>query len=92
MDRHLKEAQQWQLSIDNLTDTNANGGISATVANFTAGLYLARTTATSFNEINLANSQALHPLPACRTYYRQITMQPAMAKEYIFNNRAKKRI
>ncbi len=77
-------------SINYLTDTSANGGIPATVTNITAGLYLARTPATSFNVINLAHTQASHPLPACRTYYRPITMQPAMAEEYILNNRAKK--
>ena len=76
-------------TINYLTDTSANGGIPTTTANLTAGLYLAKVPATTYNGINLSTSQASHPLPACRIYYSQITMQPALAEEYILSNRAK---
>lgn len=76
-------------TINYLNETSVNGGIPATTANITAGLYINRPPATSFNGINLANSQASHPLPACRIYYSQIVIQPALAEEYITNNRAK---
>lgn len=77
-------------TINYLTDTSANGGIPTTTANLTAGLYLAKVPATTYNGINLSTSSASHPLPACRIYYSQITMQPALAEEYILSNRAKK--
>jgi hypothetical protein len=77
-------------TINYLCDTSANGGIPTSVANITAGLYLAKPPATSYNGINLATSAASHALPACRIYYSQITIQPALAEEYILNNRAKK--
>jgi len=77
-------------TINYLTEASASGGIPATVANITAGIYLAKVPATSYNGINLANSSASHPLPACRIYYSQITIQPELAEEYIINNRAKK--
>ena len=77
-------------TINYLTEQSSGGGIPATTANITAGLYLAKVPATSYNGINLGNSAASHPLPACRIYYSQITIQPALAEEYILNNRAKK--
>jgi len=77
-------------TINYLNATSANGGIPATVVNLTAGLYIAKPPATSYNGINLANSSASHPLPACRIYYSQIVIQPNLAEEYILANRAKK--
>jgi hypothetical protein len=77
-------------TINYMSDTSANGGIPATVANITAGLYLAKPPNTSYNGINLRTSEASHPLPACRIYYSQITLQPSYADEYVLNNRAKK--
>lgn len=77
-------------TINYLNETSANGGIPATVANLTAGVYIRNPPATSFNGVNLALSAASHPLPACRIYYSQIIIQPALAEEYILNNRAKK--
>jgi hypothetical protein len=77
-------------TINYLNATSANGGIPATVANLTAGLYIAKPPATSYNGINLATSSASHPLPACRIYYSQIVIQPNLAEEYILANRAKK--
>ena len=77
-------------TINYLKEASASGGIPATTANITAGLYLAKPPATSYNGINLSSSAASHPLPACRIYYSQITIQPSYADEYILNNRAKK--
>ena len=77
-------------TINYLNETSANGGIPANVANITAGLYINKPPATSYNGINLATSGASHPLPACRIYYSQIIIQPDLAEEYILNNRAKK--
>ena len=77
--------------VNYLTEASAGGGIPATVANNTAGCYLAKIPATSYNDVDLNNAQgASYPLPACRIYYSQITIQPALAEEYILNNRAKK--
>jgi hypothetical protein len=77
-------------TVNYLQDAGTTGGIPATTANITAGLYLSRPPATSFNGINLNNANFTHPLPACRIYYSQITIQPEYAEEYILNNRAKK--
>ena len=77
-------------TVNYLTEASASGGIAATTAFITAGLYLVKPPATSFNGINLANSAASHPLPACRIYYSQITIQPALAEEYVMSNRGKK--
>lgn len=77
-------------TINHLADVPANGGIPLTVANITAGVYLNKPPSTSYNGVNLATSGASHPLPACRIYYSQITIQPDYAEEYILNNRAKK--
>jgi hypothetical protein len=67
-------------TVNYLTEASASGGIPATTADITAGLYLVRAPATSFNGINLANAGNPHPLPACRIYYSQITIQPALAE------------
>jgi hypothetical protein len=77
-------------TVNYLTEASASGGIVNTTAFITAGLYLVKPPATSFNGINLANSGAVHPLPACRIYYSQITIQPALAEEYVMSNRGKK--
>ncbi len=77
-------------TVNYLTDTSANGGIPTTVTNLVAGLYIVKPPSTSFAGINLSTSGATHPMPACRIYYSQISMQPAMAQKYILDNRAKK--
>lgn len=77
-------------TINYLQDTGAQGGIPATTANITAGLYLAKPPTTSFNGVNLGSSGYSHYLPACRIYYSLITPQPAKMIEYVNNNRAKK--
>jgi len=77
-------------TINYLNETSANGGIPAGVVNITAGLYIAKPPATSFNGINLALSGASHSLPSCRIYYSQVTIRPELALSYIDNHRAKK--
>ena len=77
-------------TVNYLTEASASGGIPDTVANITAGLYLVKPPATTFNGINLANAASSHSLPACRIYYSQITIQPALAEEYVMSNRGKK--
>lgn len=77
-------------TVNYLTEASASGGIPNTTAFITAGLYLVKPPATSFNGINLANAGSSHSLPACRIYYSQITIQPALAEEYVMSNRGKK--
>ena len=77
-------------TINYLNEVPGNGGMPTTAVNLTAGLYIASPPNTSFNGVNLKNSTASHPMPACRMYYSQITIQPALAEEYIISNRAKK--
>ena len=79
-------------TINYLNETAASGGLgSTTLANITPGLHLAKVPATTYNCVNLSTSAASsHPLPACRIYCSQITLQPSFAKEYILNHRAKR--
>ena len=79
-------------NINYLPDTSANCGIPATVANITAGLYVAKIPSTTYVGVNLSQANINHPMPACRCYYSQITLQPELKEEYIANNRAKKLI
>jgi hypothetical protein len=72
------------INLNCLNKIAANGGLGATtVANIIAGLYLAKVPATNYDGINLSLSAASHPLPACRIYYSQITLQQSFAEEYI---------
>jgi len=77
-------------TVNYLNATAANGGTPATTVNITAGLYVAKIPSTSYNSVNLSLANVTHPMPACRIYYSQITIQPALAEEYILTNRAKK--
>ena len=77
-------------TVNYLNDTAANGGIPATTANITAGLCIAKIPTTTLVGVNLGNAQLPHPMPSCRCYYSQITIQPELKEEYIVNNRAKK--
>ena len=77
-------------TVNYLADTSANGGIPATTANITVGLYISKIPSTTYQGVNLSSAGAPHPCPACRIYYSQITIQPELAEEYILNNRAKK--
>jgi len=77
-------------TINYLPDTNGNGGVPGTATNITAGIYVAKVPSTTFNGVNLALCNASHPMPACRCYYSQITIQPKLRTLYEDNNRAKK--
>jgi hypothetical protein len=77
-------------TVNMLNELSANGGIPANTVNITAGLYISKPPATSFNGINLALSGASHPLTACRIYYSQISIQPDLAEQYLEVNSAKK--
>ena len=78
------------LSINWLGDTNANGGVPATVTGIVAGLYINKPPTTTFNTINLANSAAQHPLPNCRLYYSQISVDDTLALKYDRENEKKR--
>ena len=43
-----------------------------------------------FGGVNLASSNAAHPMPSCRFYYPQVIVKPELLIPYIENNRAKK--
>lgn len=77
-------------TINYLNAVSTAGGTPLTTVNITAGLYIAKAPTTTFNGVNLGSTNVSHPMPACRIYYSQITIQPALAEEYILTNRAKK--
>ena len=52
-------------TINYLPDTSANGGIPATVANITAGVYVAKIPSTTYVGVNLGSAGVNHPMPAC---------------------------
>jgi hypothetical protein len=58
--------------------------------NLVAGLYIAKPPTTSMAGINLASSNASHPLLNCRLYYNQITLQPEKSLMFVEQNRNKK--
>lgn len=55
-----------------------------------AGLYIAKPPTTSMNGINLASSNAAHPLLNCRLYYSQVSLQPEKSLMFVEQNRNKK--
>jgi hypothetical protein len=55
-----------------------------------AVLYIAQTHTTSFAGINLVASVLAHPLPNCRLYYSQVTVEPQKSIDYVQRNRNKK--
>jgi hypothetical protein len=77
------------LMISWLGDTNANGGIPQSTEGIVAGLYINKPPTTTFNGINLALSAAQHPLPNCRLYYSQISVDDTLALKYDTENEAK---
>ena len=77
-------------TINYLPDTSANGGIPATVANITAGVYIAKVPSTTCQGVNLSLSAASLSMPACSCYYSQITLKPELKAQYINEYRAKK--
>jgi hypothetical protein len=69
-----------------------NGGAGAGIApdsvtRIVAGSYIARPPITSFAGINLAASILQHPLPNCRLYYSQVTVEPQKSIDYVQRNR-----
>ena len=52
-------------TVNYLPDTSANGGIPATTANITAGLYLAKIPSTTYVGVNLGIGARANPMPAC---------------------------
>jgi ABC-type phosphate/phosphonate transport system substrate-binding protein len=67
-----------------------NTAVPTDTASIVAGLYISKPPITSFNGVNLANSNAAHPLMNCRLYYSQIIVQPEKSIKYIEQNRNKK--
>jgi hypothetical protein len=65
----------------------SNGIVPATVTQIVAGLYIARHPTTSFAGINLAANVLAHPLPNCRLYYSQVTVEPQKSTDYVQRNR-----
>jgi hypothetical protein len=66
------------------------GIVPASVTNIVASLYIARPPTTSFAGINLPTSVVQHPLPNCRLYYSQVTVDPQKSIDYVQRNRNKK--
>jgi hypothetical protein len=94
-------ALQYALTPENNTFSNTcplmvnwlganNVAVPTDTVNIVAGLYIAKPPITSFNCVNLANSNASHPLMNCRLYYSQIIVQPEKSIKYIEQNRNKK--
>ncbi len=55
-----------------------------------AGLYIGRPPTTSFAGMNLASANIAHPLPNCRLFYSQVTVDPQKSIDYVQRNRTKK--
>ena len=53
-------------------------------------MYIVRPPTTSFDGINLAAKVLAHPLPNCRLYYSQATIDPQKSIDYVQRNRNKK--
>jgi hypothetical protein len=66
------------------------GIVPATTQAIVAGLYIKSPPVTSFAGINLAASVVQHPLPNCRLYYSQVTVDPQKSIDYVQRNRNKK--
>jgi hypothetical protein len=67
----------------------ATGIVPGTEQRIEAGLYTARPPTTSFAGINLAANVLAHPLPNCRLYYSQVTVEPQKSIDYVQRNRNK---
>ena len=68
----------------------ASGIVPVNITQIVAGLYIVRPPTTSFTGINLAASVLAHPLPNCRLYYSQVTVEPQKSIDYVQRNRNKK--
>lgn len=78
-------------SVNLLPETSANGGLPTLTDRIVAGCFIARSPTTSIavgaGSINL--SGAVHPMPACRTYYSLVKLEPSRALAYVEANREK---
>ena len=61
----------------------ANGIVRDTVTKILASLYIARPPTTSSAGTNLAANGLAHPLPNCRLYYFQVTVDPQKSIDYV---------
>jgi hypothetical protein len=75
---------------DHSSGTTGQGIVPVNTLNIVAGLYIARPPTTIFAGINLAASIIQHPLPNCRLYYSQVTVDPQKSIDYAQRNRNKK--
>ena len=78
------------LMINHIGFLNSTTGIPATCTDIVASLTIARPITTSSFGINLANSQAIHPLGNSRIYYSSITLDPNKDTIYAAENLNKK--
>ena len=79
------------LIVNYVPSITADGGILKTgTTQIVAGLYIGKPPTTSFAGINLAASNINHPLPNCRLYYSQVTVDPQKLIDYVQRNRNKK--
>ena len=62
----------------------------ATAIGLVSGVFVGKAGSTNlFGGVNLANSNASHPMVACRAYYQQITLKPKFLRDYLSLNHAK---
>ena len=77
-------------TINDLNLTNiAAGGFDVTQTRISAGLFIAKALQTNLYGVNLAASNASHPMTAARLYYSSIIMEPDRALTYSRANQAK---
>ena len=76
--------------INHQATTSGLSIVPATTQAIVAGLYIKSPPVTSFAGINLATSVVQHPLPNCRLYYSQVTVDPQKSIDYVQRNRNKK--
>ena len=78
-------------TVNLLAGTQVSGGIPVNTTYISAGLFIAKTPATSIGAagVNLALSNVNHPMAACRCYYSQIKLDPARALTYVQENKEK---
>ena len=64
--------------------------IPNTACGLVTGLFIARATSTNLFGVNLATSDAQHPMTSCRIYYPLVALKPDKLVLYPQENRAKK--
>jgi hypothetical protein len=84
---YLELAMQSQYN----TSASSDAGIlKKGTIDIVAGLYIGKAPTTSFAGINLGAVNIAHPLPNCRLYYSQVTVDPQKSIDYVQRNRNKK--